>query len=142
MKRPIIAALLLVLPAAPLAAPAVAATGPAAAPGPDLDLQVRCAALFALVAGEQARKAPGADRFPPLGERGKAFFVATGVRLIDQRGLPREAVEPLFRKEIAAIQAELSAAPDPAAQVDAQMALCLPLLPAIAPPMLPPPRKD
>lgn len=127
MKRPIIAALLVALPAPALAG----------APGPDLDLQVRCAALFALVAGEQARKAPGADRFPPLGERGKAFFVATGVRLIDERGLPRDAIEPLFREEVGAIQAEFVAAPDPAAHADAQIALCLPLLP----PVLPPPRK-
>lgn len=126
MKRPIIAALLLTLPAPALADVAK----------PDLDLQVRCAALFALVAGDQARKAPGADRFPPLGERGKAFFVATGVRLIDERGLAREALEPLFRKEIAELQADLVATPDPAAGMDAQMALCLPLLP----PALPAPR--
>lgn len=127
MTRPIIAALLLALPAPALAAPVA----------PNLDLQVRCAALFALVAGEQQRKVPGADRFPPLGERGKAFFVATGVRLIDERGLPREALDPLFRKEIGALQAEFAAAPDPAAHADAQMALCLPLLP----PVLPPPHK-
>jgi hypothetical protein len=127
MTRPIIAALLLALPAPALADAAK----------PDLDLQVRCAALFALVAGEQARKAPGSDRFPAMGERGKAFFVDTGVRLIDERGLPREAIEPMFRKEIGAIQAEFAAAPDPAARADAQMALCLPLLP----PVLPPPRK-
>lgn len=128
MTRSLITALLLALPA-----PALANAG-----GPVLDLQVRCAALFALVAGEQARKVPGADRFPPLGERGKAFFVATGVRLIDERGLTREAVEPLFRREIAALQAEFAAAPDPAAHAEAQMALCLPLLPPTA---LPPPRK-
>lgn len=131
MKRPLIAALLLALPAPALAA----------APGPDLDLQMRCAALFALVAGEQDRKVPGADRFPPLNERGKAFFVATGVRLIDERGLTREAIAPLFRREIGTLQAEFAAAPDPAAHADAQMALCLPLLPPQSPDALPPPRK-
>lgn len=131
MKRPITAALLLALPAPALAS----------APGPDLDLQVRCAALFALVAGEQARKVAGADRFPPLGERGKAYFVSTGVRLIDERGLTREAIEPVFRREIAALQAEFAAAPDPAAHADAQMALCLPLLPPPSATALPPPRK-
>lgn len=131
MTRPIIAALLLALPA-----PAQSASAQ-----PNLDLQVRCAALFALVAGEQDRKVPGAGRFPPLKERGKAFFVATGVRLIDERGLTRAASAALFRKEIAAIQAEFAAAPDPAAHADAQMALCLPLLPAPSPTVLPPPRK-
>ncbi len=135
MTRTIIAALLLALPAS---APAVAAPAPAA---PNLDLQVRCAALFALVAGEQDRKVPGADRFPPLNERGKAFFVATGVRLIDERGLTREAIAPLFRQEIGALQIEFAAAPDPAAHADAQMALCLPLLPPHSPTVLPPPRK-
>lgn len=135
MTRTIIAALLLALPAS---APAVAAPAPAA---PNLDLQVRCAALFALVAGEQDRKVPGADRFPPLNERGKAFFVATGVRLIDERGLTREAIAPLFRQEIGALQTEFAAAPDPAAHADAQMALCLPLLPPHSPTVLPPPRK-
>ncbi len=132
MTRPIFAALLLALPVPALAQPAQDA--PAA---PNLDLQVRCAALFALVAGEQQRKVLGADRFPPLGERGKAFFVATGVRLIEERGLPREAIRPLFSNEVGALQAEFAKAPDPAAHADAQMALCLPLLP----PVLPPPRK-
>lgn len=135
MTRTIIAALLLALPAS---APAFAAPASAA---PNLDLQVRCAALFALVAGEQDRKVPGADRFPPLNERGKAFFVATGVRLIDERGLTREAIAPLFRQEIGTLQTEFAAAPDPAAHADAQMALCLPLLPPQSPTVLPPPRK-
>lgn len=136
MTRTIIAALLLALPAPALAQPAQAA--PAA---PNLDLQVRCAALFALVAGAQDRKVPGADRFPPLNERGKAFFVATGVRLIDERGLTREAIAPMFRREIGTLQAEFAAAPDPVAHANAQMALCLPLLPPHSPTVLPPPRK-
>ncbi|MFM5923809.1 MAG: hypothetical protein ACKOPG_06455 [Novosphingobium sp.] len=95
---------------------------------PQLAAQERCAALFALVAAEQNHKAPGADRYPPLNERGRDFFVATGLRLMDEAKVPEAEMEPHFRALIARMRAEYAAAPDRNARVDAEMATCLPML--------------
>lgn len=106
-----------------LAAPLVAQTG-----APDLDGQARCAALFAIVAADQRRMEPGADRFPPLAERGRDFFVATGLRLLTERQMLQAQLEPYFVAQIAGLRAELAATPDSRAWEDAAMARCLPLL--------------
>ena len=92
---------------------------------PDLDAQVRCAALFALIAAEQQSKVPGADRFPPLNELGRNFFVATGLRLIEERKMLPEQMQPFYRAQIAVIRADHAKAADPARVVDAEMVGCL-----------------
>ncbi len=119
----------------PLAAFAQAASTPAALP--DLDGQVRCAALFALIAAQQTSKVAGADRFPPLAERGRDFFVSTGLRLIDERKMAPEQMQPYFMAQIAVIRTDHARAADPARQVDAEMSGCLKLLEQTPPP---PPR--
>lgn len=111
--------------ASALIVPLAAEAQPAA---PPLAAQERCAALFALVAAEQNSKTPGADRFPPLSERGRDFFVATGLRLMDEVKMPEAEMEPHFRALIARMRAEYAAAPNRNARVDAEMATCLPML--------------
>lgn len=115
------------------AAPALAQTSTQAAEAPDLDQQVRCAGLFAIVAGEQVRKVPGSDRFPPLAERGKEFFVGTGMRLIRERQMTEAELGPYFRAQIAVIQEDYAKAADPRARTDAEMQSCLTMLDRVLP---------
>lgn len=113
--------------------PSLAATAPAAAtppPQPQVEQQVRCSIVFALVAQQQARKTPGADRFAPMAEPGRAFFVATGLRVIEQQVITQAALQEFYITRVAKVQADLAAAPQPAAALDREMAQCLPLLAA------------
>jgi hypothetical protein len=91
------------LAAASTLALAANAQTPATNPAPDLDQSVHCAALFALVAADQKAGKAAALRHPPLGERGKAFFVETSLRLRDERAVPLESVAELYRNEVAKI---------------------------------------
>lgn len=117
---------------APAAAAVLVLSGPLSAlaqtPAPDLDAQTRCAALFAMVAADQNRKVPGTDRFPPLASKGRDFFVATGLRLMDERKMPQQQLELHFRALIAKMQDDFAAVPDRKARVDSEMAVCLPML--------------
>lgn len=131
MNRTILAAAM----ALTLVAPMSATAQPAPAM-PDLDAQVRCAALFAIVAAEQNRKAPGSDRYPALQERGRDFFVSTGLRLIRERQMAEGQIEPYFRAQISVIQQDFGKADSPQARTDAEMAVCLKMLDAVPP--LPP----
>jgi hypothetical protein len=100
---------------------------------PDLDRQVHCAVVFGIVAGEQKGEKPGADRFPAMNEPGKAFFVATGMRLLEERKLPIEQVEPFFIARIREVRSAIAQAPDPAKALEAEYAKCLPLFALVAP---------
>ncbi len=99
----------------------------------DLDTSVRCAALFGFVAGGQERGLAVATEFPPLAQRGREFFVQTGARLIDERGLTREQIEQRFRAATTQMFAEQRAAPDSIVVLRSQMAPCLILLDATVP---------
>jgi hypothetical protein len=116
------------LVATSLLAFAANAQAPAASPAPDLDRSVHCAALFALVAAEQKAGKPDALRHPPLGERGKAFFVETSLRLRDERGVPLESVAALFRTEIAKINGTGTTADERGERITADLPGCLALL--------------
>ncbi len=117
-----------------LSAPAWAVPSPPQpAPTVELSAAVRCAALFGIVAGEQARGQADAQRFPPLAQRGREFFVLTGARLMDAEGLDRAAVQARLHAEVDRIQAESAAAPSARAYVDAAMQPCLALLDANVP---------
>jgi hypothetical protein len=92
---------------------------------PDLDAQVRCAALFALISAEQKSKVPGADRFPPLDGLGRNFFVATGLRLIEERKMQPEQMQPFYMAQIAVIRSDHAKAADPARAVETELVGCL-----------------
>ena len=114
-------------------APIFAAPVPAAPPVA-IEHQVRCSIVFALVAQQQAARVPGADRFAPMAEPGKAFFVSTGLRVIEQQVVTQAALQDYYTARVAKVQADLAAAPQPAAALDREMAQCQPLLAAAPPP--------
>ena len=67
---------------------------------------LRCSAAFALVAERQRVGDPAALEFPPMGARGREFFVQVGARLMEEAGLTREAMAARMRVEADAILAE------------------------------------
>ena len=114
--------------AALLAAPAAAQ-----APPPftlEHRMLLRCSAAFALVASEQQRGVPTALAYPPLGERGREYFVRASVRLMDDLALTREQVEASLRAEVETLQQATAEAADPAQYVDDLMQPCLSALEA------------
>jgi hypothetical protein len=101
----------------------------------DLSTALRCSAAFGLIAAEQQRGIASALKdYPPLSQRGREFFVQTGARLMDEQKLTREQVQARFKAEVDLLQAEVIAAPDPAAKVRSIMVPCLALLDATVPP--------
>lgn len=89
-----------------LATTAASAQAPAAPPplSPELQLGLRCAALFSIVAGEQARQAPGAADWPPLAERGREFFVRVAAQAMDEGQLDRAGIQSLMGAEAALLR--------------------------------------
>ena len=114
-----------------LAAPA-ASSAPVTPPAPlaGIEQQVRCSIVFALVAQLQAKGLAGADRFAPMAAPGKAFFVATGLRVIEDKVVEQAGLQQYYSDRVAKVRADLAAAPAPAAALDREVAQCLPLLAA------------
>ena len=118
------------LAAALLAAPAAAQEAPARPMSLEQQMLLRCSAAFAIVADQQQRGLSTARAWPPLGERGKEFFVRAAARLMDELQLSREEVQARLRAEAQALQGRSSAADDRAALVDSVMRPCLAALDA------------
>jgi hypothetical protein len=91
---------------------------------------LRCSAAFAIVAGEQARGMAPALAYPPLGERGREYFVRSSVRLMDELKLPRQEIEASLRAEVETLQQASAAAANPAGYLDGVMQPCLSALEA------------
>ena len=115
-----------------LAALALGAAATAAAETPPLPtlsleqkMQLRCAAMFAIIADEQRRGIADALAFPPLAERGREYFVRTGAQLMDAHELSREQMDELARAEVQSLQAQSMQAADPGAFVKQVMEPCL-----------------
>lgn len=85
---------------------------------------LRCGAVFAIVAAQQARGDAAAAHYPPLAVRGREFFAQTGARLMDDAGLDEAGVRAAAEAEAAAVRAQ-GAAP--------LMPFCLGLLDAQVP---------
>lgn len=114
----------------PLVLCAVVLAAPAAAQEPprfslEQRMLLRCSAAFAIVAGEQQRGVAAALAYPPLGERGREYFVRASARLMDELALTREQVEAHLRGEVGALQTSSADAPDPAAHLESIMRPCL-----------------
>ena len=86
---------------------------------------VRCSAMFALIAGEQAKGDKFALGYPPLGERGREYFVRTAAKLTDELKVPRETVVALMNREADRVQGERKAAANPVEITDRIMRTCL-----------------
>mgnify|MGYP000222769124 CR=1 FL=1 len=99
MKLPLslLALPLLALLAVPLSAQAAAPKLP-----PELQTGLRCAALFSIVAADQARQ--GGDDWPPLAQRGREFFVQVSARAMDAGKLDRPALQALLRAEVTSLR--------------------------------------
>ncbi|MBD59337.1 MAG: hypothetical protein CL808_04350 [Citromicrobium sp.] len=82
--------------AAPPASAAVQTPSPLPA---DQQGALRCSAAFALIADRQRQGDEAALAYPPLGERGREFFVQSGARLMDDAGLTRETIALRMRVE-------------------------------------------
>ena len=89
------------IPLALLAAPLAAQTAAPKLP-PEVQTGLRCAALFSIVAAEQARQ--GARDWPPITQRGREFFVRISARAMDVGKLDRPALQALMRGEVAAVR--------------------------------------
>jgi hypothetical protein len=112
-----------------LLAPLLVLAAPASAQAPTLDMEqqtlLRCSAMFALVAGEQAKGDKAALGYPPLGERGREYFVITAAKLTHELRVPRETVLALLNREVSRVQAERSGAANKAQITDRIMKSCL-----------------
>ena len=120
------------LPASLVMSPVAAAQ--TQSPVVDLDTALRCSALFGIIAAEQQRGvASSLADYPPLGQRGREFFVQTGARLMDAQKLTRDQAQQRFKSEVEKLQAEVIAAADPGARARTIAAPCLALLDATVP---------
>lgn len=116
MKR-----LALLLPGLALCVPAFAQQ----AMTPEQTMQLRCAAAFAIVAGDQARGDPAALAYPPLKNRGQEFFVQVGAQLMDALHFTREQLADRVQAEVAVQRRAKAAAADPKAYTDGVLQPCL-----------------
>lgn len=89
-------ALSLLLAAAPLLA-----QNPAAPPPLSLEqrMLLRCSAALAMAANRQAAGDPAFASLPPLATRGRAFFVVSAARVMDETGQDRAALAALLEDE-------------------------------------------
>lgn len=99
----------------------------------DLDQRVRCSAIFALLARDQNKKLPEAAAYPSMEEKGKAFFMDTGMRLFAERKVDPGTVRAFFQSEVEKFQGEVVAAKDPKAHFDAAFRSCQHYLSETAP---------
>jgi len=81
---------------------------------------VRCSAAFALIAQKQVEGDPSATQWPPLGERGREFFVRALADLMDDTGFGREQIARLVQDEARRLQGS--------AELDQIMPACLLML--------------
>lgn len=88
---------------------------------------VRCGAAFAIVSADQARGVPIAG-WPPLGVRGKEFFVRTGARVMDETGATRDQVQALFARAASEL---VVGTPAPTARLELLRGPCLSMLAAM-----------
>lgn len=119
----------------PLLLSATLLAAPAAAQEPprytlEHRMLLRCSATFAIVAAEQQRGSAAALAYPPLGERGREYFVRSSVRLMDDLQITREQVEASLRTEVENVRKASAEADDPALYVDSLMQPCLSALEA------------
>jgi hypothetical protein len=100
----------------------------AASLAPELQTGLRCAALFSIVASQQARGDIGKSDWPPLGLRGREFFVRIAARVMDAAKVDRSGIQALMRSEVIALNGSAAAAHE------SLKAPCLAMLDATIPP--------
>jgi len=95
---------------------------------------LRCSAAFAMVARWQQGGRPEVQKYPPLEERGKEFFVRASAKVMDEAKLDRDAIEQALLAEAGSFLPEGQMSPERApevfARIDAIMPVCLSALEA------------
>src|SRR5690606_22965575 len=86
---------------------------------------LRCSAAFAIIASEQARGDESALNYPPMGERGKEYFVRSSARLMDELGLTRENLQAMLTSEVVRLREPSGDTDRPGAMIDVVMQPCL-----------------
>jgi hypothetical protein len=87
---------------------------------------IGCVAVMALIAYDQGRNAPGAERFPDVRETGKRWAGIVGDRITFETGQPREVIAFAIKEAVAAEQQRAIDASDPAAYTKTRFAECKP----------------
>ena len=89
---------------------------------------LHCSAVFGVAAGLQQRHVRGSEHWPQLETGGKAFFVQTLARLMDETGASRDQIAALVQADGHRVASAIVADRDPIAATTAALAPCLPLL--------------
>lgn len=79
--------------------------------------KLRCAAAFALIARQQSEGRPSAQQYPPLAERGLAFFVRAGAQVMKEAALSRDGLKRTLEAEARSLGTD--------GQLEAVMPACL-----------------
>jgi len=98
---------------------------------------VRCSAIFAIVATEQARGNPALAEVPSLAWRGREYMVRTGARLTSA-SWTREQVAAAMKEAVAELQTRARDLGDPDALIMQSLPSCLTLLDAEVGPLIEP----
>lgn len=99
---------------------------------------IRCAAAFAIIAGQQERGVASALAYPGMEPRGREFFIDLGAALVADTGRSKEMVRALLVEQVVAFQDAAKRSKDPDSTIDAVMTPCLMRLDAEVPPPPPP----
>ena len=75
---------------------------------PEHQASLRCSAVFALVAADQAHGRAAALAFPALGLRGKEFFVRTAARVMDEAGADRAQLRTILSRDAVGLRQEMA----------------------------------
>ncbi|RKF22710.1 hypothetical protein D6851_05765 [Altericroceibacterium spongiae] len=61
---------------------------------------LRCSAAFAMVAGQQDEGNAEANKYPPMDERGREYFVQGMAQIMDDTGMDRTAIIEQLRTQL------------------------------------------
>jgi len=81
---------------------------------------VRCSVAFAMTAYAQEQGGANAQAYPPLGERGREFFVRSSAQVMDEAGLDFDQMAAEHEREALDLR--------DSGQIDEIMPVCLQLL--------------
>lgn len=90
-------------------APVEQASSPPALSAPQA-AALRCGVVFAMGAKMQAEGKPAAAGWPPLGTKGREYFVRTAARIMEETGADRAAIQALAAAQLASLKDDAAVA--------------------------------
>jgi hypothetical protein len=100
---------------------------------PDQAKRIRCVATLAIVANDQARRAPGWEGLPDVRKTGAHFAGVTGAALMKETGRTRDDMKGEFLRAVSALQSQPRGA-----DIRGQAQACIALMAKLDPPPPPP----